>query len=484
LVSQTQTAKADSAAGPVPFVPVIVAGIVCLTLLAAGDKLLGDADVYWHTTVGRWILEHGALPHADSFSFTFAGKPWIAKEWLSQVIFAGAFSLAGWSGVVALSAIAVALAFGLLAGRLQGRLDMLPLAAMMGAAFILVAPHLVARPHVLALPIAVAWTAALFEASWRGARPPWLILPLMAVWTNLHGGFLLGLAMAGPAALEAILAAPAARRIATALAWTGFGLAAIAMALVTPYGPQTVLAAFKVLGLGGAQAIIGEWKPQDFSTIDGFEIVLLAALFAGFAAGFRIPPVRLAVLLGLLHLALSHVRHADFLGLFAPLLLAAPLAAQFPALRAPASLRRAPVLAAVAMGGLVLLGALTLAMSLDYRPADAITPSAAVDALKRAGARRIFNAYDFGGYLIAAGMPTFIDGRTELFGPGFTIAHDDAVRLADLTGLEKLLEEWKVDATLLPPQAPAVAYLDRMPGWKRLHGDGIAVAHVRVTPAP
>ena len=61
-----------------------------LVVLLVGNKLLNDPDTYWHIVVGQWILAHG-FPHADPFSFTFAGKPWIAKEWLSQLLYFGAF---------------------------------------------------------------------------------------------------------------------------------------------------------------------------------------------------------------------------------------------------------------------------------------------------------------------------------------------------------------------------------------------------------
>ena len=57
-----------------------------------GLPLLADPDTHWHITVGNWILTHGSVPVADSYSYTFTGQPWIAKEWLSQVLLALAFN--------------------------------------------------------------------------------------------------------------------------------------------------------------------------------------------------------------------------------------------------------------------------------------------------------------------------------------------------------------------------------------------------------
>jgi hypothetical protein len=53
------------------------------------------------------------------------------------------------------------------------------------------------------------------------------------------------------------------------------------------------------------------------------------------------------------------------------------------------------------------------------------------------------------------------------------------VTLENLPGFLALLDEYKIGATLLPPQRPAVALLDRLPGWERLYSDDIAVVHVR-----
>ena len=55
----------------------------------SGLPLLGDPDTHWHIAVGNWMIAHGMAPVADPFSFTFRGEPWIAKEWLSQLLMAG-----------------------------------------------------------------------------------------------------------------------------------------------------------------------------------------------------------------------------------------------------------------------------------------------------------------------------------------------------------------------------------------------------------
>src|SRR5688572_7420155 len=74
--------------------------IVCLLTPA---QALRDPDTLWHIRTGRWILEQGRWPEADVFSHTFYGQPWIAKEWLSQLLLNAAYDVGGWLGVVILT---------------------------------------------------------------------------------------------------------------------------------------------------------------------------------------------------------------------------------------------------------------------------------------------------------------------------------------------------------------------------------------------
>lgn len=483
-------AAAVPRAGPVP--PLVlgaaVAAVIAGVMAVNGVALLADGDTLWHLTTGELILRDAALPNADPYSFTRAGEPWIAKEWLSQLLLVAAERAGGWAGVVALTAIAGGSAFGILAATLARRWRPAAVVVAVGVAFVLTAPHLLARPHVLALPVEVAVTAAVFGAVDAGRRPPWWSLLLVVLWANLHAGVSLGVVLAGAAALDV---AVRARRMAgdgpgtggpPVLPWVGFAVATVAAACVTPYGPRPLLVTVEVLGLGEALAVIPEWQPQDLATLGAFEVVLLAALGAVLVRGVRLPLVRTLVVLGLLHLALTAVRNGELLGLLAPIVLAAPLAGD-PAVGrdgaapAPSGVRMA---GALAVGGVLLAG--VLAGVTSPRPPDVLRPTAALASATEAG-DRLLHEYGFGGHLVAEGVPTFVDGRTELFGGPFVAAHAAALRLDDLDELDRLLVAHDIDTTMLRPATPLVGLLDRSPAWSRVHTDGLAVVHARTAPS-
>ena len=404
------------------------------------------------------------------------GAPWITFEWLSEVIYAAAYALSGWAGVVALAAAAIALAVGLLTRFLLRELAPTPALLMVIAAVMLLAPHILARPHVLTLPIMVAWAAALVRCMDRRAPPPYWALPLLVLWANLHGSVVLALGLIGPAVLEALLDEKRSEWPRVLLRWLPFTALAVAACCLTPYGPDSLLMPLKTLGLGPALGWISEWRPQDFGHVGAFELLLLAGIFA-LSRGVTLPVVRALVVLGLIHFALAQVRNADLLAMLAPLYLAAPLARQLGA-RAedePAGPAGGVNLAALA----VMIVATGLTLVRDLRPPLHNTPEAAVANAGLAEAGPVLNDYSFGGYLIFAGIPTFIDGRGELYGGPFIVRYNRDVSLADLRDFLKLLDQYKLGATLLTPDTPAVALLDRLPEWQRVYSDDVAVVHKR-----
>ena len=130
-----------------------------------------------------------------------------------------------------------------------------------------------------------ALIGGLIAAADRRGAPSFWLLPLMALWANLHGGFVFGLVLIAPIALDAVLNADVKLRKALALRWAAFALAALVLSCCTPYGWNSLLASQKILALGAALPLIMEWQPTDFGSVGAFEVCLLLgiglALFRG-----------------------------------------------------------------------------------------------------------------------------------------------------------------------------------------------------------
>jgi hypothetical protein len=326
----------------------------------------------------------------------------------------------------------------------------------------------------------VAWIATLIRAVDTRSPPPWFLLPLMTLWANLHGSFTFGLAMIAPIACDALWRAPHSERLIVARQWALFALLALGAACLNPYGPEMILVTFRTVALGAALTTVTEWRSQDFTHLGGFEIIMLGAFGFALYRGVTLPWLRILMLLGVLHLSLSQVRHADLLGMLAPIFLARPLAEQFTAVAAHqtnAAIRPGawpPVAALV-----ILISVTGLASLRSVSPPAKITPANAIHSIGMAKVGPILNDYDFGGYLDFVGIPPFIDGRAELYGQTYVLRHDRALSLQNLPDFLRLLDEYRIRATLLTPSTPAVALLDRLPDWKRVYADDVAVVHTR-----
>lgn len=233
-------------------------------------------------------------------------------------------------------------------------------------------------------------------------------------------------------------------------------------------------------------AAITEWQSPDFHDLQPIEIWLAAALWVALSRGVRLPPIRIALLLGFLHAGLDHARNQILIGLVGPLVAAEPLARFLhPGGDAAATaLQRyaGPTCAGAGAAAVVLTGLFVLHPL--ARGNDRVTPRAALDQVPPAlAAEPVLNAYDFGGYLIFRGKRPYIDGRADMYGEAFLSAYLDLSRPRKET-LETVLRDRKIAWTLLRPDDGAVAMLDALPAWRRLYADEVAVVHVRATPPP
>jgi hypothetical protein len=450
-----------------------------LLLLINGSRLLNDSDTYWHVAVGRWILDHQTFPRVDIYSFTKAGEPWISTSWLAQILYAETYELAGWAGPVILAAASIAVTFALLAFILGRRMPPIYAAIIVLVVLAVSAPHLLARPHVLALPVMLTWVNGLVSASESRKAPSFRLLPLIALWANLHGGFVLGLAMVAPFACDALWNAESSQRQSLALRWVGFGICAVVACCVTPYGWQSILASRTILQLGDLLHLISEWMPADFGSFSVFEACVLALIGGALYNGVKLSPPRIVLVLGLFHLALSHVRNIEIFALLLPLVVLAPLSLQF-GLQVTRLEKTFP--AALAAMLAAILGLSTWAFAADNKlaPTAIQSPAAAVDVLKDHNSKRVLNDLQFGGYLISRELPVFIDGRAELYGEKFEMAYYNALQLKNVDLFIGLLKSYDIDSVLLTPSTPAASLLDHLDGWRRAYADQTAVVYIRV----
>lgn len=461
-------------------------------LASARAQVLGDPDIWWHIKTGEWMVQNRAFPTADPFSYTFAGQPWIAKEWLSQLLYFLAHDAAGWNGVMLLALLALGLAAFALYWALSEVLSPIQAAFFAIAGLALASPNFTVRPHLLTLVIIIVWTHQLFSASARGRAPAYGWLLLILLWANLHAAFTMGFVIAFFAFLDYVETHGLARRDVL-LKWFVFLALCPLVTLIHPYSWQAMFSTLTVVAGNETVPLITEWQPFNAQTDLPQHAALMMLIFFGTVSGFRLGFARALLLVLLLHLFLTHGRYGFFLFPILPILIAPALAQQFPKVSAE-SWSKAPrdglessmitsfgVWSAVLGGAFVVL-ALVQAVLLPTAPkpsAAAPDAFAFIKANKLTG--NVFNSYDFGGPLIFHGIKTFIDGRTDrLFLGGFSTKYmkgpdNDA-------GLAAVINQYDIRWSILTEGDPRNALFDKLPGWSRVYGDDEAVIHQRKEP--
>lgn len=456
-----------------------------LLLFPAVSGLRGkiqDYDLWWHLADGRWIVEHHAVPTTDVFSYTAAGRPWVAYSWLAEVLFHGlvrGFGLASllWlQTIVAVSIVAFVYAACRAAGAGRNAAVVTSALSALGSSF-----AWGIRPVIFTL-LAFAVLVAALEREAGERRLVWLAPLVVALWANLHVLFIGGVALVAYAALcRTIEGRP------SHLLWLAAGLS-LAASLVNPYGWRLLGEVWTMARQPLVAPEVGEFRSPDFRGAYAlpFAAFLLPSVAVLALSRERLTLFELGTYLGSLALGLTMQRN---MALFA--ILGAPVVARRLDALLPSAVRRERGVDGLPLRVLhlgLLAGGLLYATSLAPRSSrwpDVVEagrfPVAAVDfvAARYPGAR-LFNDFDWGGYLIYRLYPSTrvsIDGRTQVY-EGILRDYMRTWFLAP--GWERWLDECDPDVVVWPVEEPLARVLGHSPRWRIVFEDDLAVVLVRV----
>jgi hypothetical protein len=443
--------------------------LVVSAALAVASAVFNDGDTSWHLAAGRWILAQRSVPDADPFSFSFAGQPWTAHEWLAEIVMAGVFGAASWGGLAVLTAGAAGGLLLLLGLELRRWLPAPRVILALTLVAAILAPFTLARPHIFAWPLLAGWTIVLMRAREAHRAPPMAAALLMIVWANLHASFIVGLVLIGVFALEALVQEPDRRR--AFMGWAHFGLASLALSLLTPHGVHGLLYPLQVSSMK-ALPLIMEWRRTDPAQDWLFLAIVAGVGLLVLVRRPRLSVVRIVLLAAVLYLAMAHVRHQPLVAILGVLLLAGPLSGEARPVRGAA-------LSVVAFAlGLALIAAVRIPLAVPRQDSASNPLTAIAHIPSELRMRPVLNSYGFGGPLILAGIRPYIDGRGDMYGDGFMFEHQRIIQ-GDARALDGAVNRWGIGWTILEPENPLVALLDRSPGWHRVYGDRWAIVHAR-----
>jgi hypothetical protein len=292
---------------------VIVLGAFAVVFVLSLHKQL-VVDGWMAIVSGRWIVQHG-LPTHDTLTVLTRGRRWTDEQWLAQVALYGLWRLGGVKLALFVHALLVtgALAGAALYARTRGATAR---SVTWVAIPVLIAYYPVAsvmRPQTFAFPLFVAVLWLVLDDARQPSRHVFWALPLLVLWTNLHGSVVLGAMLVS---LDGLVGMVQQRRP------NGRGLALLlapwACVFASPYGPHLPAYYEKILVGGDFKHFVTEWAPTTLSPqTAAVYLVVLGGLWLLGRAGRGIPLLdQLAFALTSV-LAFEAVRNTAWIGLVA-----------------------------------------------------------------------------------------------------------------------------------------------------------------------
>jgi len=479
--------------------PRMVFAVLFFWLLFAIE--LKDPDYFWHLKTGEYIVEHMAVPSGDPFSYTFRGQQWAPSEWLFEVVLYAVFALLGTTGVKLLTALLGVLSTYIAyhgANRLLGASTLaLALASIF---FALLAGFFLPRPQLVTYLLFAVFVNLLVAFKYFGDdRRLWLIPPLLVLWVNTHGAYIIGIVLLALFCASEWL-----------MHWTGntdaahrrrlFKLSSIAAlgalaTLINPDGIGAWLFPLRVINMDYVNSVVAEWQSPNFRELYAklYLVLVLGFFLANIYRHEKPDLTEIALPVFFLFAGFVSIRHISL-----AVLILVPFVA--------VALRDGPVQrfyhrltgSGKQLGNIeyVLNWALLCVIGLTFyllNPThqakakarlNESMPVKAVEFVKRHGITgRMFNEYDQGGYLIYRLYPeqqVFIDGRSGIFGSEF-LKEFMKIRNGS-SGWDKPFDRYAVDYLIVRRDTPIRELLISRGDFKMVYDDDAHSVLVRKLP--
>lgn len=447
-----------------------------------------EGDTFWHIAAGGRILATHTWPTTNYYSFTAPLSPWLAYEWLGEVMMAEASHLGG-------PRVLLGLLFGLISLILLGVYYYAWLrsgnakAAFVACAVVLplLAVCFSLRPQLLGYIFLLATLIPLERFRQGRQRSLWILPLVFALWANTHGTFALGLVA------MAVYAAAGLRDFrlgnVEAVRWTraqlghltAVGLLSVLALLANPYGINLLRYEMGAASQPVNMAYFQEWQPLDFNESFGqwFLVLLLAFALAAVLGRLTLRADELTLVIVAIYMACVHQR----LVVFFAIVIAPPLATLLARWMEPVdSAKDHPILN---LALITLFGAAVVAcFPSNARLQNLIDRNQPVRALAYLNQHPVdgpmFNDNFWGGYMIWANpsRKVFIDGRCDAYEPSGVLGNYIKIIALDRQALP-LLDHYGVRACLIQRSAPLCTLLDASAQWRRVYQDDLSVIYVK-----
>jgi hypothetical protein len=475
----------------------LIVFIACFT--GSGGFLLGDGDTGYHIRAGEIILKDLAVPRHDPFSFITPTLPWTAHEWLSEVVMAIVHNALGLPGIVFLFALLLSTTYWLLFRwiRSSGRNilgDLLILILVLLSSRI----HWLARPHAFSLLLIVLLYQILILHQENRGNYLYAIPPMMLLWVNLHGGFVVGFLFMGiflsgyffwflgSNGEERSLSANKGKQLSLVCA------ASVLAACVNPFGVHAFLFPFRLVSETYLMDHVHEFLSPNFHGFAPYRYLLLFLIGMLGISKTKLNLTELMLVLLFTSMSLYSARYIPLCAIvYAPILsehadilmqeskawcsrLLKERSVVYGKIDSSAKGYAIPLVVLVVLAGLV-AGKITV-----HFP-EKTAPKAAIDFLQANPLRGdMFNNDEIGDYVIYWLYPrykVFIDGRSDMYGERIL---KEYLKVAQIEpGWKDVLDKYDINYIFDYTDSVLVRHLLTDAGWRQIYADNVTSIFLR-----
>jgi hypothetical protein len=494
-MSENLSASTPQAGKPQP-VEMLVFVVLMVLVFGMSVRTPLDSDLWWHLRGGQVTLSQGEPLLIDIFSYTRFGAPWVNHSWLSEVIFSWLFERSGFLSISCLIATVVSLSMALVYSCSEG--PALLRAFVIILASVASAPVWSPRPQIFS-QLCLAGVMFCLQQVSKSRKWLWVLPGIFTIWSNLHGGYALGLIYLGLWIIGQMIEFVCLKLNLKSLVRNILPLVLVAIVcafsvLINPNGLDVWRVPFQTIGVSALQQYIPEWASPDFHELSQ-QPFLLYLLLMIIVLGMVPRRKNIAdILIAACFTAMALFARRNF----APMVIVtAPLLCKYgweiiqeylPRKKfsklpnVTVSTKNNLLKKSINLSLVALLWAIVLvkAYVVNY-PAyvdsqiKKMYPEGAVNwLLTHQISGNLFNEYNWGGYLIwtSPTIPVFVDGRTDLFGDQILREWITAVQGGE--GWQNILDQRGIRTVLLLPDRPLVDKLKKQ-HWRILFQDSQSI---------
>jgi hypothetical protein len=486
-----------------PSISEVVFIVILAFILSGKGNLLGDADTGYHIRAGEYIIDNLKVPSHDLFSHITPPLEWTAHEWLSEVILAFIHRVSGLTGVVVAFALLIAFVHVILLKFLKSSgisiiVSACIVALAAGASII----HWLARPHIFSLLLILLWYIILDSYQYKRRNYLYLLLPLMLLWVNLHGGFIAGFMLlavyiTGNAITAIFQKKDRKDRIQKIRTLLIYGILCLLITLINPKGYKILLFPFNLISNTYIMDHVSEFLSPNFHTDLRFEYMLLLMICVFGVSALRLNAIEVILVLLFTHMSLYSARYIPLYAIILSPILGNHIETLLHDFRERRLIKRFIaiserttktdsmtkyhvwfILTIATLSIMVFTGKIHYTFDKKRLPVDAVQ---FMQKEKIPG--KMFNNDEFGDYIIYAAWPqykVFFDGRSDMYGKEKMKEYFKIMGIE--TGWQDVLTKYDISWVIFNTKSALSSFLLERNDWKLIYSDKVANIFVRNIP--